>query len=157
MVNAGPAPYNPNSKRIAEMIQNDWAKVGVKAKIVSYEWGEYLAGMRKGDTTAPCMAGCRTTAIRTTLLAHCSAVIISRPAPTPPAGVINPMTLVKKALLVSDPQARAKLYEQAQEIFLSAGAMDHPGDRENLLCDAQQRQRLPVSMMGSDFSKAKLN
>ncbi|MDO6928740.1 ABC transporter substrate-binding protein, partial [Acinetobacter baumannii] len=25
--------------------------------------------------------------------------------------------LVKKALLVSDPQARAKLYEQAQEIF----------------------------------------
>ncbi|MDO2182572.1 ABC transporter substrate-binding protein, partial [Escherichia coli] len=41
-------PYNPNSKRIAEMIQNDWAKVGVKAKIVSYEWGEYLAGMRKG-------------------------------------------------------------------------------------------------------------
>ncbi len=33
-------PYNPNSKRIAEMIQNDWAKVGVKAKIVSYEWGE---------------------------------------------------------------------------------------------------------------------
>ncbi len=85
-------PYNPNSKRIAEMIQNDWAKVGVKAKIVSYEWGEYLAGMRKGSTTAPCMAGCRTTAIRTTLLAHCSAVIISRPAPTPPAGVINPMT-----------------------------------------------------------------
>ncbi|MCS5948464.1 ABC transporter substrate-binding protein [Klebsiella pneumoniae subsp. pneumoniae] len=85
-------PYNPNSKRIAEMIQNDWAKVGVKAKIVSYEWGEYLAGMRKGSTTAPCMAGCRTTAIRTTLLAHCSAVIISRLAPTPPAGVTNPMT-----------------------------------------------------------------
>ncbi|MCS5873463.1 hypothetical protein LN650_14885 [Klebsiella pneumoniae subsp. pneumoniae] len=27
--------------------------------------------------------------------------------------------LVKKALLVSDPQARAKLYEQAQEIFIS--------------------------------------
>jgi ABC-type transport system substrate-binding protein len=35
-------PYNPNSRRIAEMIQSDWAKVGVKAKIVSYEWGEYL-------------------------------------------------------------------------------------------------------------------
>ncbi len=28
----------PNSRRIAEMIQSDWAKVGVKAKIVSYEW-----------------------------------------------------------------------------------------------------------------------
>ena len=42
-------PYNPNSRRIAEMIQSDWAKVGVKAKIVSYEWGEYLSGMRKGE------------------------------------------------------------------------------------------------------------
>ncbi len=29
-------PYNPNSKRIAEMIQSDWAKVGVKAKIVTW-------------------------------------------------------------------------------------------------------------------------
>lgn len=42
-------PYNPNSKRVAEMIQNDWSKVGIKAKIVSYEWGEYLSGMRKGE------------------------------------------------------------------------------------------------------------
>ncbi len=25
-------PYNPNSKRVAEMIQNDWSKVGIKAK-----------------------------------------------------------------------------------------------------------------------------
>ncbi|WP_236715246.1 ABC transporter substrate-binding protein, partial [Salmonella enterica] len=42
-------PCNPNSRRIAEMIQSDWAKVGVKAKIVSYEWGEYLSGIRKGE------------------------------------------------------------------------------------------------------------
>jgi dipeptide transport system substrate-binding protein len=32
-------PYNPNAKRMAEMIQADWAKVGVNAKIVTYEWG----------------------------------------------------------------------------------------------------------------------
>ena len=35
-------PYNPNVRRMAEMIQADWAKIGVKAKIISYEWGEYL-------------------------------------------------------------------------------------------------------------------
>ncbi|STL20253.1 dipeptide ABC transporter, substrate-binding protein [Escherichia coli] len=35
-------PYNPNARRMAEMIQADWAKVGVQAKIVTYEWGEYL-------------------------------------------------------------------------------------------------------------------
>ncbi len=34
--------YNPNARLMAEMIQADWAKIGVKANIVSYEWGEYL-------------------------------------------------------------------------------------------------------------------
>ncbi|EJS90377.1 hypothetical protein AAUPMB_02431, partial [Pasteurella multocida subsp. multocida str. Anand1_buffalo] len=32
-------PYNPNARRMAELVQADWEKVGVKAKIVSYEWG----------------------------------------------------------------------------------------------------------------------
>lgn len=34
-------PYNPNAKRIAELMQADLAKVGVKAEIKSFEWGEY--------------------------------------------------------------------------------------------------------------------
>lgn len=33
--------YNPNAGLMAQLIQSDWAKIGVKAKIVSYEWGEY--------------------------------------------------------------------------------------------------------------------
>ena len=35
-------PYNPNGRRMAELIQADLAKVGVTAEIVTYEWGEYL-------------------------------------------------------------------------------------------------------------------
>jgi dipeptide transport system substrate-binding protein len=35
-------PYNPNARRMAELIQADYAKIGVTAEIVSYEWGEYL-------------------------------------------------------------------------------------------------------------------
>jgi len=42
-------PYNPNARRMAEMIQNDWAKIGVKAKIVTYEWGEYLKRAKAGE------------------------------------------------------------------------------------------------------------
>ncbi|MEO4045718.1 ABC transporter substrate-binding protein [Pseudomonas sp. CAU 1711] len=42
-------PYNPNAKLMAEMIQADWAKVGVKAKIVTYEWGEYLKRSKAGE------------------------------------------------------------------------------------------------------------
>ena len=43
------SPYNPNARRMAEMIQADWAKIGVKAKIVSYEWGEYLKRAKDGE------------------------------------------------------------------------------------------------------------
>ena len=35
-------PYNPNARRMAELIQADFAKVGVSVEIVSYEWAEYL-------------------------------------------------------------------------------------------------------------------
>lgn len=42
-------PYNPNAKLMAEMIQSDWAKIGVKAKITQYEWGEYLKRLKAGE------------------------------------------------------------------------------------------------------------
>ena len=42
-------PYNPNAKAMAEMMQADLAKVGIKAKLVSYEWGAYLQHLRDGD------------------------------------------------------------------------------------------------------------
>jgi len=45
-------PYNPNARLMAEMIQADWAKVGVKAKIVTYEWGEYIKRGHAGEHDA---------------------------------------------------------------------------------------------------------
>jgi ABC-type transport system substrate-binding protein len=41
--------YNPNGQLMAQMIQADWAKVGVTARIVTYEWGEYLRRIDAGD------------------------------------------------------------------------------------------------------------
>jgi dipeptide transport system substrate-binding protein len=45
-------PYNPNAKLMAEMLQSDWAKIGIKAKIVSYEWGEYIKRSKGGENGA---------------------------------------------------------------------------------------------------------
>jgi dipeptide transport system substrate-binding protein len=42
-------PYNPNARRIAELMQADLAKVGVKAEIKSFEWGEYRKRMQAGE------------------------------------------------------------------------------------------------------------
>jgi dipeptide transport system substrate-binding protein len=42
-------PYNPDGKRMAELIQADWAKIGVKAKLVTYEWAEYRKRSKTGE------------------------------------------------------------------------------------------------------------
>jgi len=42
-------PYNPNAKRMAEMMQADLAKVGITATLVSYEWGEYRKRLQAGE------------------------------------------------------------------------------------------------------------
>ncbi|MDX7949824.1 ABC transporter substrate-binding protein [Lichenihabitans sp. Uapishka_5] len=42
-------PYNPNAKRVAEMMQSDLAKIGVNVKLVTYEWGEYRKRLQNGE------------------------------------------------------------------------------------------------------------
>ena len=42
-------PTNPNGLLMAQLIQADWARIGVKAHIVSYEWGEYLKRANAGE------------------------------------------------------------------------------------------------------------
>ncbi|WP_233803861.1 ABC transporter substrate-binding protein [Paraburkholderia sp. HP33-1] len=45
-------PYNPNARLMAEMLQADWAKVGVKVNIATYEWGEYIRRGHAGEHEA---------------------------------------------------------------------------------------------------------
>ena len=42
-------PTNPNGQLMAQMIQADWARVGVQARILTYEWGEYLKRANQGE------------------------------------------------------------------------------------------------------------
>ncbi len=42
-------PYNPNGKKMGELMQADLAKIGIKVKLVTYEWGTYLDKTRKGE------------------------------------------------------------------------------------------------------------
>lgn len=151
-------PYNPNSKRIAEMIQSDWAKVGVKAKIVSYEWGEYLSGMRKGehdsalfgwmsdngdpDNFADVLLGCDSIKTGSNAARWCD------------KGYDD---LVKKAKLTSNPGERAKLYSQAQEIFYAQAPWIALANGKTFYATRSNVTGYSVSLMGSDFSKAKLN
>jgi dipeptide transport system substrate-binding protein len=49
--------YMPNGRRTAEMIQADWAKIGVTANITTYEWGEYLKRSRAGEPSVGMLGG----------------------------------------------------------------------------------------------------
>ena len=112
-------PYNPNAKRIAELMQADLAKIGVKAEIKSFEWGEYRKRLQAGEHQMGMLGwtgdnGDPDNFLHTLL--GCDA------AKTGGSNVakfcFQPFEdLVLKAKTVTDPAARAKLYEQAQVIF----------------------------------------
>ena len=42
-------PYNPNGKRVGEMIQADLSKIGVRARLVTDEWSQYRNQLQAGE------------------------------------------------------------------------------------------------------------
>ncbi|MFM2482268.1 ABC transporter substrate-binding protein [Celerinatantimonas sp. YJH-8] len=110
-------PYNPNARRMAEMIQADWKAVGVDAKIVSYEWGEYLKRARQGEDDALLMGWTGDNGDPDNflnVLLGCDGVGNSNYA----EWCYKPFDqAIQKAASVSDKAERTKLYEQAQQIF----------------------------------------
>ena len=113
-------PYNPDARRIAELMQADLAKIGVKAKIVSYEWGEYrkrVAGRRASDGASS--AGPATTATPTISSLRCAAAPAARLGGGNASKWCNKQfdDLINKAATITDQAERTKLYKQAQEIM----------------------------------------
>ncbi|WP_232631525.1 ABC transporter substrate-binding protein [Methylobacterium sp. Leaf118] len=45
-------PYNPNGRRVADMIQADLARVGIRARLVTRGWSAYRAALYAGEPTA---------------------------------------------------------------------------------------------------------
>lgn len=82
-------PYNPNARRMAEMIQADWAKVGVRAKIVTYEWGEYLKRAKAGEHQTVMMGWTGDNGDPDNFFATCSAARRQKTVLTTPAGATN--------------------------------------------------------------------
>ncbi len=42
-------PYNPNGKKMGELIQADLKKIGIEVELVTYDWPTYLDKSRKGE------------------------------------------------------------------------------------------------------------
>jgi dipeptide transport system substrate-binding protein len=110
-------PYNPNAKRMAELIQADWKAIGVEAEIVQYEWGEYLKRTQAGEQQTFMLGWTADIADPDNFLGvllGCDAV-----GNTNRARWCNKEydDLIKKAKLITDQAERTKMYEEAQLIF----------------------------------------
>ncbi|MDD2880629.1 MAG: ABC transporter substrate-binding protein [Rhodoferax sp.] len=112
-------PYNPNAKRIAELMQADLAKVGIKAEIKSFEWGEYRKRMQAGEHQMGMLGwtgdnGDPDNFLNTLLGCASSKTNGSNVAKF----CYQPFEdLIQKAKVTSNQAERTKLYEQAQVIF----------------------------------------
>ena len=113
-------PYNPNARRIAELMQADLDKVGIKAEIKSFEWGEYRKRMQAGEHQMGMLGWTGDNGdpdnFLHTLLGCASAQSVS--GSNVAKFCYKPFDdLVVKAKSVSNQAERTELYSKAQLIF----------------------------------------
>ncbi|SDR46871.1 ABC transporter substrate-binding protein [Pseudovibrio sp. Tun.PSC04-5.I4] len=113
-----PRPYNPNARRMAEVIQADFAKVGVDVEIVTYEWGEYLKRSTDVERDGAVLLGWTgdngDPDNFLAVLLGCDGVGGANRAQWCNAEFES---LIQKAKVTANPAERTKLYEQAQVVF----------------------------------------
>lgn len=111
-------PYNPNGKKMGELIQADLAKIGIKVKLVTYDWPTYLDKSRKGehqmiqlgwtgdngdpDNFLNVLLGCSAVKAGSNVSRWCDK---------------NFQNLVEKGKTTADSGQRTEFYKKAQEIF----------------------------------------
>ena len=112
-------PYNPNAKRIAELMQADLAKVGIKAEIKSFEWGEYRKRMQSGEHQMGMLGWTGDNGDPDNFLNTLLGCAASKNNGSNVAKFCDPKfeELVQKAKVVTNIAERTKLYERAQVIF----------------------------------------
>ena len=112
-------PYNPNAKRIAELMQADLAKVGVTAEIKSMEWGEYRKRMQNGEHQMGMLGWTGDNGDPDNFLNNLLGCDSAKSNGSNVAKFCyKPFEdLVSKAKTVTNQAERTKLYEQAQVIF----------------------------------------
>ena len=112
-------PYNPNARRIAELMQADLEKVGIKAEIKSFEWGEYRKRMQAGEHQMGMLGWTGDNGDPDNFLHTLLGCDAAKTNGSNVAKFCNPVfeDLVQKAKTLSDQKQRTDLYSRAQVVF----------------------------------------
>jgi dipeptide transport system substrate-binding protein len=110
--------YNPDGKRIAELIQIDLAKIGIKLNLVTYPWEEYRAKLQQGEAPMALFGWTGDNGDPDNFLNVLLGCTAARIGGNNVAKWCDRDydTLITKAKATSDRAEREKLYRQAQEI-----------------------------------------
>ena len=108
-------PTNPNGQLMAQLIQQDWARIGVKASIKTFEWGEYLKRANNGEHSVYMSGWAGETGDADEFLTP----NLSCAANKTGVKFCNPAfdKLIDEARASTDPKKRIALYAQAQQLF----------------------------------------
>lgn len=110
--------YNPNAIKMAELIQQDLEKIGIHAKIVSYEFGTFLEKVQAGEHQAALLGWIGDNGDPDnffTSLLSCAATRSGNNASFWCDAKFD--QLIRQAGIESDIKTRTKLYIQAQQRF----------------------------------------
>jgi dipeptide transport system substrate-binding protein len=112
-------PYTPNGKRVAEMIQTDLSKVGIRARLVTDEWSQYRTRIQAGEAPMAMYGWTGDNGDPDNFLNVLLGCTAARPGGNNVAKWCHPEfdRLVIEAKRVADRSERERLYRQAQVIF----------------------------------------
>ncbi|HZT20740.1 MAG TPA: ABC transporter substrate-binding protein [Dongiaceae bacterium] len=112
-------PYNPDAKKIAEMIQADLAKLGITAELKTFEWGEYRKRLQAGEDQMGMLGWTGDNGDPDNFMGVLLSCTSARPGGQNIAKWCNKefSDLIEKAAEISDVKKRTELYKKAQVIF----------------------------------------
>ncbi|HEX4572395.1 MAG TPA: ABC transporter substrate-binding protein [Dongiaceae bacterium] len=112
-------PYNPDAKKIAEMVQADLAKIGVTAELKTFEWGEYRKRLQAGEDQMGLLGWTGDNGDPDNFMGVLLSCGSARPGGQNIAKWCNKdfSDLIDQAAQINDVKKRTALYEKAQVIF----------------------------------------
>lgn len=112
-------PYNPDAKRVAEMIKADLAKIGVRINLLTHDWATYRAKLQAGEHSMALFGWTGDTGDPDNFLYVLLGCTAARTGGNNVAKWCNAEydDLVTRAKSTGDRAERERLYRKAQEIF----------------------------------------
>jgi dipeptide transport system substrate-binding protein len=112
-------PYNPDAKKIAELIQADLSKIGITAELKTFEWGEYRKRLQAGEHQMGLLGWTGDNGDPDNFMGVLLSCGSARPGGQNIAKWCNQdfTKLLDEARQTADQAKRTELYMKAQEIF----------------------------------------